>query len=200
MADQPDLRESPSQTAGPYVHIGCAPNAIGLGGVWEADLGAAMITGPAEGPRMTLSVAIFDGAGDPLRDALVEIWQPDAAGRFAGQPAADPHFTGWGRQVADPETGCVTFDTLRPGQIAWDGGRMQAPHVTLWIAARGINLALQTRAYLADEDAANAIDPVLADLVPPDRVTTLLAQPDGPGRYHLDIRLQGAGETVFFDI
>ena len=102
------LRESPSQTAGPYVHIGCTPNAAGIEGVYPADLGAVMRTGPVRGKAITLRGRVLDGLGAPLRDAVVEVWQADAEGRFAGQEGADPSFTGWGRSAGDPETGVVT--------------------------------------------------------------------------------------------
>jgi protocatechuate 3,4-dioxygenase alpha subunit len=192
------FKESPSQTAGPYVHIGCTPNVLGLGGVYAEDLGARMITGDPPGTRISITGQVIDGAGAPLRDALVEIWQADAEGRHAGHGAAEG-FAGWGRAAADFDTGLFRFDTLKPGRVLWRDGRLQAPHVTFWIVARGINLGLHTRMYFADEEVANAEDPVLARIEHKDRVATLLAQPEAGG-YRFDIRLQGEGETVFFDI
>jgi protocatechuate 3,4-dioxygenase alpha subunit len=192
------FKESPSQTAGPYVHIGCTPNALGIGGVYPEDLGARMITGDPPGQRITITGQVIDGAGAPLRDALVEIWQPDAEGRFAGHGGAEG-FTGWGRAAADFDSGLFRFDTLKPGRVPWRDGRLQAPHITVWIVARGINLGLHTRMYFADEDVANAEDPVLARIEHKDRIPTLMAQAE-TGGYRFDIRLQGPGETVFFDI
>jgi protocatechuate 3,4-dioxygenase, alpha subunit len=191
--------ETASQTAGPYVHIGCTPNFAGLSGLYSADLGAQMVREGAEGRRITLTGRIFDGAGDALCDALVEAWQPDAAGRFAGQSEADPQVTGFGRCPCDAETGLFHFETIKPGPVAWPEGGKQAPHVSLWIVARGINIGLQTRVYFADEAHANAADPVFAQL-PEARARTLLAQPRGAGEYHLDIHLQGPDETVFFAV
>ncbi|WP_179379393.1 protocatechuate 3,4-dioxygenase subunit alpha [Jannaschia marina] len=180
-------RESASQTAGPYLHIGLAPNAAGLP-MFGGDLGARMVGDGAEGTRMVLTGEIRDGSGAAVTDALVEMWQADAAGHC---PARDPAFTGWGRTTCDT-AGRFRFETLRPGAL--DG---QAPHVTLWIAARGIGLALQTRVYFPDAPE-NATDPVLSR-VPESRRDTLIAAATPEG-YNIKITLQGADETVFFDI
>lgn len=194
-----DLPETASQTAGPYVHIGCTPNFAGVTGLYAEDLGARMITDDAGGERITLTGRIFDGAGDPLYDALVEAWQADASGAFPGKPEADPHVTGFGRCACDSETGLFRFETVKPGPVAWPQSGLQAPHITLWIVARGINIGLHSRVYFADEARANAVDPVLSQLAP-ERAETLLAQPRGAGEYHLDIHLQGPDETVFFAV
>ena len=196
MAEYP---ETASQTAGPYVHIGCTPNFAGLTGLYAEDLGARMITGATTGQRITLTGRIFDGAGDVLSDALVEAWQADAAGRFAGAADADPHFSGFGRCPCDAETGEFRFETVKPGPVAWPQGGLQAPHITLWIVARGINIGLHTRVYFADEEAANAADPVLSQIAS-NRINTLLARPQAAGEYRFDIHLQGPDETVFFDV
>ncbi|MEL6450077.1 MAG: protocatechuate 3,4-dioxygenase subunit alpha [Pseudomonadota bacterium] len=197
------LRESPSQTAGPYVHIGCTPAQCGID-VYPHDLGAVMKTGPVQGQEITLTGTVYDGTGTPLRDALVEIWQADAAGLYPSaneaRGAADPNFTGWGRSAGDAETGAFVFDTVKPGQVPYRDGRMQAPHITLWIVARGINLGLHTRAYFADEAAANAVDPILTRIEHQNRLPTLLAEATGPGTYRFDVHLQGPHETIFFDI
>ena len=194
-----DLPETASQTAGPYVHIGCTPNFAGIDGVYPEDLGARMITGDAAGERITLTGQILDGTGTPLRDAMIEAWQPDAAGRFAGQEGADPHVTGFGRCPCDATDGTYRFETVKPGPVAWPLGGMQAPHVTLWIVARGINLGLHTRAYFADA-TENDSDPVLGRIEHRSRVKTLLAQPEGGGVYRFNIHLQGPEETIFFDV
>lgn len=182
------LRESPSQTAGPYIHIGCAPRTTGID-AYPQDLGARMLNGPVEGKTIILSGALFDGDGAPVTDAMVELWQADAAGAFptGGCPS---NFTGFGRVTCDGNGG-FSVETIKPG----DGA--QAPHVTLWIVARGINLGLHTRAYFEGDD--HSADPVLQQ-VPADRRTTLIARQIAPGHYHLDIRLQGEHETVFFDV
>ncbi len=159
-----------------------------------------MKTGPVQGNEITLTGTVFDGTGTPLKDALIEIWQADAAGLFAGQQGADPNFTGWGRSPGDMETGAFTFKTVKPGPVPFRDGTLQAPHISLWIVARGINLGLNTRAYFADEESANAEDPILSRIEHQTRIPTLLAQPGGDGRYRFDIHLQGPNETIFFDV
>lgn len=195
------LKESASQTAGPYVHIGCVPNFCGITGVYPADLGASMINANTIGDRITVTGTVFDGTGTPLRDALVEIWQADAAGLYPSpsehRGSADPNFTGWGRQAGDTATGEWRFETIRPGSVPFPDGRPQAPHITFWIVARGINLGLQTRMYFPDAD--NSADPVLTRLEHQNRVPTLIAEKTGDRAYRFDIHLQGSNETVFFD-
>ena len=98
------------------------------------------------------------------------------------------------------ETGEFVFETVKPGPVPFVDGRMQAPHISVWIVARGINIGLQTRLYFADEAAANASDPVLSRIEHQNRIPTLLAQPEGDGVYRFDIHLQGPKETIFFDV
>ena len=197
------LKESPSQTAGPYVHIGCTPNFTGID-IYGGDLGTSMKTGPVQGEEIIVKGTVFDGTGTPLRDAMIEIWQPDAAGLFPSlnetRGKADPNFTGWGRSPGDMDTGEFTFDTVKPGKVPWPDGRMQAPHITAWVVARGINIGLHTRIYFEDETEANAADPILSRIEHQVRVPTLLAKPEGDGVYRFDIHLQGPNETIFFDI
>lgn len=197
------LKESASQTAGPYVHIGLMPNLCGIGGVYDADLGSVMITGETPGHRIRIKGCVFDGSGTPLKDALIEVWQADSNG-FYNSPSelrgtADPHFTGWGRSVTDSESGEFRFDTIKPGRVPYKDGRWMAPHITFWIVARGINIGLHTRMYFPEEAAANAEDPVLGRIEHRVRVPTLIAVMEDDG-YRFDIHLQGDQETVFFDI
>lgn len=183
------LRESASQTAGPYVHIGLLPNTAGLAMYGGADLGATMRADGVRGEAISVTGRVLDGLGATVRDALVEVWQADADGHL---PSRDPAFAGWGRSGCD-ETGLFRFETVKPGRVG-----PQAPHLTLWIAARGIGLALHTRLYFTG-DPANDADPVLARIDPPMRRETLLARAV-KGGWHMDVRLQGEGETVFFDV
>jgi len=197
------LKESASQTAGPYVHIGCTPNFTGIEGVYDEDLGKVMVNDETLGERITITGRVIDGSGTPLKDAMLEIWQADHNGLY-NSPAetrglADPNFQGWGRQPTDMTSGMFTFETVKPGRVPFVDGRLQAPHVTFWIVARGINLGLNTRMYFADEEEANAEDPVLARVEHKVRVPTLIAPRDGD-TYTFDINLQGPNETVFFDI
>lgn len=201
------LKESPSQTAGPYVHIGTNPNWVEITGVWTADLGLVLVGPDTKGERVIVEGTITDGAGSTVRDALVEIWQADAEG-FHNSPAetrgvADPAFAGWGRQPVSDKDGTFRFETIRPGRVPFPDGRMQAPHVTVWIVARGINLGLHTRLYFGDETEANAEDPLLNRIPEPARRETLIAkrsERDGLPVFTFDIRLQGENETVFLDI
>lgn len=196
------LKESPSQTAGPYVHIGLTPNFCGIGGVYGEDHGAAMVNDRTGGERIALRIRVIDGSGTPLKDALIEIWQADADGLYNSpaetRGAADPNFQGWGRCPSDMETGDCVFHTIKPGRVPFGGGRLMAPHVSLWIVARGINVGLHTRLYFADEAKANAEDPILARIEHRVRVPTLIAAREDGG-YVFDIHLQGEKETVFFD-
>jgi protocatechuate 3,4-dioxygenase, alpha subunit len=192
------MEETPSQTAGPYVHIGCIPSFAGVAGVYPEDLGLSPIRDGARGEVVTIRGSVLDGTGWPLRDAMLESWQPDAEGRFPGEEGADPAVTGFCRFAADGTTGEFTLRTVKPGRLPLRDGRMQAPHITLWIVARGINIGLVTRIYFEDED--NASDPLLARIEQRPRVETLIARRTGPGEYRFDIRLQGAGETVFLDL
>ena len=199
---QEPLRESASQTAGPYVHIGCVPTFAGLEGMYP-DLGKTMVGEGAKGERITVEGHVYDGTGTALKDAMLEIWQADAAGLYNSpsetRGAADTAFAGWGRQPTDGDTGLYRFETIKPGRVPWPDGRLQAPHITVWLVARGINLGLTTRIYFADEEPANAEDPVLARIEQRNRVGTLIAARDGT-TYRFDIHLQGPQETVFFDI
>jgi protocatechuate 3,4-dioxygenase alpha subunit len=197
------LKESASQTAGPYVHIGLTPNFAEITGVYDADLGTQMVNDKTRGERIAITGRIFDGSGTPLRDALIEVWQADAAGRY-NSPAdtrgdADPNFTGWGRCPTNMDTGEFRLETVKPGRVPFPDGRMMAPHITVWVVARGINMGLQTRIYFADEEKANAEDPILMRIEHRVRVPTLLAQREGD-TYRFDIHLQGDRETIFFDI
>ncbi|MEM7684754.1 MAG: protocatechuate 3,4-dioxygenase subunit alpha [Pseudomonadota bacterium] len=195
------LKESPSQTAGPYVHIGCVPNFCGLSGVYPADPGAVMTNDATKGERISVTGCVYDGVGAELRDVLIEIWQADADGIYPGNDPrgpADPNFTGWGRQAGDYGTGEWTFQTIRPGPVPFPDGRLQAPHITFWVVARGINTGLHTRMYFPDVDTA--ADPVLSRIEHKARIPTLIASETGPNAFRFDVHLQGDQETVFFDM
>jgi protocatechuate 3,4-dioxygenase alpha subunit len=202
------LRETASQTAGPYVHIGLAPEAAGFH-IFENNFGNVLVTPQTKGERIRIEGVVYDGSGTPVRDVLVECWQANAEGRYNHpgdhQPgkAIDPHFRGWGRACSDFETGVYCFETIKPGIVAGRKGRLMAPHVNLWIVARGINIGLNTRMYFSDEADANAKDPVLNLIEWEVRRKTLIAERqdrEGGIVYRFDVRLQGDGETVFFDV
>jgi protocatechuate 3,4-dioxygenase, alpha subunit len=198
------LPETPSQTAGPYVHIGLVPNLLGNTGIYPQDLGTSPIRDGAKGEVITITGHVRDGAGMVMRDALMESWQADAAGLYNApnevRGKADPNVTGWARLVADFDSGDWVLRTIKPGRVPAPDGRLMAPHISLWVVARGINMGLQTRIYFEDEAEANAACPVLGRIEHRERVATLLAKRTGPGAYRFDVVLQGEGETVFFDL
>ena len=202
------LRETPSQTAGPYVHIGLAPQQAGFE-IFENNFGNVLTTPQTQGERIRIEGIVRDGSGTAVRDVLLEIWQANAQGKY-NHPAdrqpgktVDPAFRGWGRACSDFETGLYSFETIKPGAVAGRDGRPMAPHINFWIVARGINIGLNTRMYFSDEAQANARDPVINLVEWEVRRKTLVAQRqerDGKIVYRFDIQLQGDNETVFFDI
>jgi protocatechuate 3,4-dioxygenase, alpha subunit len=208
MSSLPYLKETPSQTAGPYVHIGLIPQQAGFD-IFATNFTNVLVAPDTTGERIRIEGRIFDGMGAPARDILVELWQANAAGRY-NHPAdrqdkpLDPTFRGWGRTGTDFQTGLFTFETIKPGPVAGrHGHKPMAPHVNLWLAARGINIGLSTRMYFSDETEANASDPVLNIIEQPVRRETLMARREERGGdvvYVFDIYLQGERETVFFDV
>jgi protocatechuate 3,4-dioxygenase alpha subunit len=164
-----ELIPTPSQTIGPFFHLCLLP---------QTDLGSL------KGERIRLVCRIFDGDGTPVNDAMIEIWQADAAGEYGR----------FGRFCTNDD-GVSVFDAVKPGRV--EG---QAPHVNVMIFARGLLKQLYTRIYF-DGESSNASDPVLA-LVPQDRGGTLMAHPnpDDPSVWNFDIRLCADCETVFFDV
>ena len=192
------LIETPSQTGGPYVHIGCIPTFAGVEGIYPQDLGLSPIEDGAEGEIITITGSVFDGTGWAMRDAMMESWQADAKGRYPGQDGADPKVSGFCRFAADKDSGEFTLRTIKPGAVTNRDGTVMAPHISLWIVARGINIGLNTRIYFADED--NSADPLLARIEQRPRVDTLIAQKTGDGSYRFDVNIQGPQETVFLDL
>jgi protocatechuate 3,4-dioxygenase alpha subunit len=223
------LKESPSQTAGPYVHIGLAPGAAGFD-IYREELGRDIAGPNAKGQRIRVEGLVIDGMGSPVKDVLLEVWQANADGIYAhpeGGGEVEDGFRGWGRVITDFATGEWGFDTVKPGPVRarvklgsgvsdrvaaadpdWQG-RMEshapmAPHINFWIVSRGINIGLNTRMYFDDEEAANASDPVMNLIEWENRRATLLAkragERDGVPLYRFEIRLQGDNETVFFDV
>ena len=202
------LKETASQTAGPYVHIGLIPKQAGFD-IFENNFTNIMADENTRGERIIIEGRVIDGTGTPLRDALLEIWQANADGRYnheldrqnTGEIDAD--FRGWGRTGTDFDTAVYRFETIKPGVVTGRNGRDMAPHVNFWIVARGINIGLNTRMYFADEQNANEADPVLNLIEQTERRKTLIATRDDSGAvpvYRFDIVLQGENETVFFDI
>ena len=176
------LHATTSQTVGPYLHIGMTWLII-----------ENLAPKRAAGERMAIAGRVLDGDAKPVTDALLEIWQADAAGNYG-----KPGFRGFGRAATDAK-GAFKFTTIKPGRVAGPGGRLQAPHIAVNVFMRGLLKQLVTRIYFPD-DPANAEDPVLA-LVPAARRGTLLAR-KGAGKsaaLEWNVILQGRDETVFFD-
>lgn len=190
----------PSQTVGPFF-LNC---------LLREDARRNVLTQPETvGERIRIEGRLLDGDGQPIPDGLVEIWQANAYGRYR-HPAdtresvpLDPSFIGFGRSGTE-EDGRYWFETVKPGAVPFDQQTMQAPHICVFVFSRGLLNHLATRIYFAD-DPTIASDPVLR-LAPAERRVTLLAQRDSasavgsPAVYRLNIRLQGDGETVFFNI
>ena len=199
------LKESASQTAGPYVHIGLAPGAAGFD-IYNRELGWDIAGPNAKGERIRVEGVVTDGMGSPIKDVLLEVWQANAEGIYAhpeGGGDVEAGFRGWGRVITDFETGEWGFDTVKPGTSQGRNVGTQAPHINLWLVARGINIGLNTRMYFEDEADANANDPVLNLIEWERRRATLIAkrtERDGKPVYRFNIKLQGEDETVFFDI
>lgn len=181
---------TPSQTVGPFLHIGLP---------WED--GPDVVPPETEG-LIRIVGAVYDGAGEPIRDALVETWQADPEGHFdhpldrtGGVPSVTG-FRGFGR--SDTSSGEFEIRTVKPGAVPAEDGSVQAPHVDVSVFARGMLNRVVTRLYFPDEAHANASDPVLQS-VPDDRRPTLIAVAEGSG-LRFDVHLQGDRETVFFEL
>ena len=183
---------TPSQTAGPYLEIGLLGGPISSRLVAESDPRAIRLEG-----------VLLDGTGAPVPDGMIEIWQANAAGRYA-HPADDRDgipleegFTGFGRSGTDNE-GRFELVTVKPGRVPWVDGRLQAPHLLVGVFARGLLKRVATRMYFPDEDTANVEDPVLLGLDPAERATLIARAQDEALRF--DIVLQGARQTTFFAV
>lgn len=191
-------RRTPSQTVGPYLHLGLTPGAFGAPEIFSPEVVGAGLSGT----HLRIEGRVFDGEGNPLPDALIETWQADSEGRYAhpadGRPLASNSFRGFGR-CPTAKDGTFHIATIKPGRVPGPDGGTQAPHINVGVLARGVLKRLFTRIYFAG-DPANASDPILA-LVPAGRRDTLMAKPDpkNPNVLRFDIHLQGENETVFFD-
>ncbi len=195
-------KQTASQTIGPFFHYALTPEAYGRPGI----AGGVLAAGDTPGERVRVAGRVLDGAGQPMPDALVEIWQANAAGRYnhpaddREEAALDPGFRGFGRLNTDSD-GVFSFETVKPGPVPGRGNTLQAPHVNLILFARGMVNHAFTRIYFSDEAEANGTDPVQSAIEPGRRATLIAARRETAGNvvYRFDIHLQGAAETVFFD-
>ncbi|MEX2654097.1 MAG: protocatechuate 3,4-dioxygenase subunit alpha [Acidimicrobiia bacterium] len=189
------LGQTPSQTLGPFFAMRIATG------------GENILPVPDGAERVVISGRIFDGDGIHVEDALVETWQANPAGRYRhpddiSDRSLDEDFTGFARAKTEFETGVYRVETVKPGRVPDPEGEPQSPHISMIIQARGMLNPLFTRLYFSDEPDANDHDMVLAS-VPAERRSTLIAQlvsGSDPKEYRFDVRLQGDGETVFFDV
>jgi protocatechuate 3,4-dioxygenase alpha subunit len=188
------LPHTPSQTAGPYLHIGLTTGRS-----------VAQVAGPgSKGECIHLRCRVLDGDSAVVADAMIEIWQANAAGKYqhpedTQAKAVDPACGGFGRLATDATGSCV-FETIKPGRVPDRDGKLQAPHINVSIFARGLLKRLATRIYFAG-DAANSEDAILS-LVPENRRESLMAKPDAaqPNWWNFNVQLCSENETVFFDI
>jgi len=195
------LPETPSQTAGPYVHIGLALAAAG-NPTRDQEVWSEMARDDAPGEHILLIGNVYDGNGHLVRDSFLEFWQADHQGIYDPVYDVEKPFNGFGRTATTFDAGEWTLKTVKPGVVKNAAGVPMAPHINVSLFARGINIQLQTRLYFDDEAQANAADPVLNLIEQPERRQTLVArrcEVDGRTAYRFDIRIQGEGETVFFD-
>jgi protocatechuate 3,4-dioxygenase, alpha subunit len=165
---------TPSQTVGPYFSLGLL--------LADAD----QVVPPEAPGAIRLTGCVRDGDGEPVPDAMVEVWQADEEGRYR------PEF-GWARSGCEPD-GRYSLVVVKPGRVSDADGGLQAPHLTMLVFARGLLKPVLTRMYFPDEADANAEDHVLSAL---DGASSLVARSTGDG-LEFDINLQGEDETVFF--
>jgi protocatechuate 3,4-dioxygenase, alpha subunit len=184
---------TPSQTVGPFFHYALT----------EGDQSKLV---PLDHPQaIRIEGAVYDGAGEPVTDAMIEIWQADGAGRYAHPEDTredlplEEGFTGFGRCATDVE-GRFEFITIKPGPVPGPDGQMQAPHISMSIFARGLLRQVVTRIYFPDEEEANASDPILASIKDKEVRSTLIARGALEDHLHFDIHLQGDRQTAFFDV
>jgi protocatechuate 3,4-dioxygenase, alpha subunit len=190
------LIPTPSQTVGPFFHLGLD----------RPEWGDLTRDNPA-GVKIAIEGRMLDGDGAPVPDAMIELWQANAAGRYnhpedrQDDKPLDPNFRGFGRVATDAE-GRFRVVTIKPGPVPGRGNALQAPHINVAVFARGMLIHLYTRIYFAD-DPRNAADPLLSSIEDPATRGTLLARPAASGNppvWHFDIVLQGENETAFLDV
>ena len=204
MSTKKKLKQTPSQTAGPYLHIGFLPEEVGINSSLSRELNNLILSEKTEGTRIEISGKIYDGNNEVLKDAIVEIWQVDSNGnyqsRLTKKTKYDKNFSNWGRTSCDFNTGLWKFNTIKPGIVQLNKSEILAPHIWLWIVARGINLGLYTCMYFSDENTLNKLDRNLKKLINNNNLQSLFAVNTEKYKYEFNIHLQGAKETIFFNV
>ena len=183
--------DTPFQTAGPFLHIGCLPNLIGIKNIFNHDLGMVPFDRKENAEFISISGSVFDGSGQALDDVMLETWQCDESGQFSSSQ-------GFARFVPNDKTKKYNLKTVKPGLVKNSDGTIQSPHILISISSRGINMSLNTRIYFEGDDFNN--DPLLSFVKDDDKVSTLIAKKVDADNYNFDIYLQGDKETVFLDI
>jgi protocatechuate 3,4-dioxygenase alpha subunit len=189
------MRQTPSQTVGPFYALGLTRTPMNV-----------LLTDSTEGEKIRIEGQVYDGDGQPVPDAMIEIWQANAYGRYnhpddKQEKPLDPNFMGWGRCGTD-KRGTYSFETVKPGPVPGPKESVQAPHINVTVFARGMLVHAYTRIYF-DDEIANDRDPILSSIKNKSRRKTLVARRqkvNGKAVYLFNIRLQGEDETVFFDV
>ena len=184
------LDETPFQTAGPFLHIGCMPNSIKINKIYQNDLGKFPFKNKQENELITIEGSVFDGNGVALDDVMIETWQCDEKGQFNED-------NGFARFIPDKFTKKFTLKTVKPGSYKSFDGKTHSPHVSLSISARGLNMTLNTRVYFEDDELKN--DPLLS-IIRLKSSDSLIAKKIKKNCYLFNIFLQGDKETIFLDI
>jgi protocatechuate 3,4-dioxygenase alpha subunit len=192
MTPEPGIGPTPSQTVGPFFHDALL------------DGDRSELVSPDHPEAVRIEGTVYDGAQEPVSDAMVEIWQANGAGRYNDHADSredlplDEGFSGFGRSGTDAGSR-FSFVTVKPGPVPLPDGGMQAPHVMVSVFARGLLKRVATRIYFPDEEEANAADPVLSSIEDPKRRETLIARVEGDA-LRFDIHLQGENQTAFFEL
>ena len=184
------LDETPFQTAGPFLHIGCMPNKIKINSLYESDLGEIPFKNKNVAKMITIEGSVFDGNGIALDDVMLETWQCDEKGKFRGDD-------GFARFIPNKFTKKFTLKTIKPGSLKGADGKAHSPHISLSISSRGLNMTLNTRVYFEGDELKN--DPLLS-IISNDNINSLIAKKIKKDNFLFDIFLQGEKETIFLDI
>ena len=196
-------KQTASNTIGPFFHHILTPEGHEKTGITDNKL----VGKKTKGERIRVEGRILDADGKPLRAAMLEIWQANAAGRYNSpvddrdEAQLDQKFSGFGR-VSSGSKGKFEFETIKPGSVPGTGNAPQAPHINLTLFAAATDIHLFTRLYFSDEEEANEIDPVLSS-VNAARRDTLIARRKKTKKgivYRFDVQVGGDDETVFFAI